>query len=294
MTVDPDPVDEDYLDSLAGDDPDAHVHSLDEAIHYWPAVDLAEVMRQILNGTRQRPVTEILWPNGADFALFYKARVNLIFGPSTSGKTWAALVAITQVLAAGGTVAFIDVEDYSDLLADRLLHLGVTAQSVAAQLTYYEQPGRHLSVSMAERIGAKHDLVVVDAVGGLMHLSGLDPDKNMDVHKIKPALFALASGGACVILLDHTSKADTGSMDSIGAGSKRQILTGASYRAHNVQPFHKDGGGRLQLVAAKDRAGAVPYRIGTIAAELRQHHPGEQWSLDLVDGLGREFTGGGR
>ena len=152
----------------------------------WLTVDLGPA----LDGDEEEQPVLGARTDGA--GLFYAGRVHWLMGEAESLKTWAALVAIVQVLADGGNVLFIDYEDTARGVANRLRSLGVDVGVLRnPDLFRYVRPNEPLMGSrgaftrhMAELERHLEDdwtMIVLDGVTESMTVEGLDLIDNTDV-----------------------------------------------------------------------------------------------------------------
>lgn len=194
--------------------------------------------------------------------IFYTGKVNAVLGESESGKTWVALLAVTQALEARQRVTYLDFEDTDHGIAGRLRALGVTRD----QLPWFSYAGPadtlHAGASDDLREHLDHqrpDLIVLDGFNAAMTLLGLDLDKNKDAtHFNQLLLRPLADSGAAVVVVDHLPKnKENRGKGGIGAQAKRAMMTGCALVAEVDAPFGRGSTGRLKLSVDKDRPGHV-------------------------------------
>jgi len=72
--------------------------------------------------------------------LFYAGRLNEIHGEPGQGKTNVAIAAMNLVLAAGGSVLYIDPEDTPGGFVKRALGLGGDAAAIGERVKYLHNP----------------------------------------------------------------------------------------------------------------------------------------------------------
>jgi hypothetical protein len=194
--------------------------------------------------------------------LFYPGKLNGLIGESESGKTWVALLAVAQELAAGRHVTYIDCEDSDRGIITRLRMLGVTDSQL--ELLAYIGPDDALGAQAARDLFehlADHQpaLIILDGYNAAMTMLGLNLLDNMDIYKFALTLLRpLKNTGAAVIFVDHVTKSKEGrGMYAIGAQAKRADVDGCALSVEVVQPFGKGAVGKLRLTVSKDRAGYV-------------------------------------
>lgn len=224
----------------------------------WSAVDLTA----ILSGEHE-PTEPSVGHLEDGQALFYLGRINAINAESESGKTWLALVACTQEIAAGHNVTYLDFEDDAPGVTGRLLDLGADPDDVAAHLTYL-RPDDAFDTAAAGRL-RRHladttpTLVVLDGVTEILAQNAWKVNDNDDVaafaHRV---LRPIARAGAAVVLIDHVTKdKEAQGSHAIGAQHKRAMISGASYKLEVIEPFGRGRTGRARIIITKDRPGAV-------------------------------------
>ena len=196
--------------------------------------------------------------------LLYPGRINLLFGESEAGKGWVALHAISQALAGGDTVLYIDFEDYPDTIYARLKLLGLDRHQLAPDRFAYIRPDHGLDDPGRQALGdtvarLDPDLVVLDGITGAMSLHQLDTNASTDVDQFYSLLGEpLARHGAAVVFIDHVTKSsENRGKGPIGSQHKRARVSGASYEISSVQPIAPGRAGKLRIKIDKDRLGAV-------------------------------------
>lgn len=247
---------------------DADTSDLDDEDNDWSRIDLVTLAAAIREGTHEPIVPTELDVEGAT-PLFYRRRINSLFGESGGGKTWVALAAVRDVTAKGSRVAFIDYEDAAAGIAERLVLLGCSDAQIA--LIDYRNPSTGLGLGIehlsGEMASGQYDLVVIDSTGEAMASGSVNPNADEEVamwfRKVKE--ITRFGGGPAVVVLDHIPKdRDAPSSYAIGSQRKRAAVTGAAYRVDTIKEPAKGRDGKLKLTVAKDRPGNRAR--GTIAA----------------------------
>lgn len=225
-----------------------------------------ESLERALKGDGPPPATILHRSDG--IGLFYPGRVNSLVGEPESGKSWLALLACVEVMGDGEHVVYIDVEDTSDRLVQRLRLFGVPDDVMRNQLHYFRPSESFMSdgATILKTLIAVDNpvLVVIDAVSEAMALEGLDLSSNKETTQwlnMVPKL--LANLGPSVVLIDHVvkSKDDRGRW-AIGAQAKLAHID-ASYLIDVVKQFAPGQPGELKMKIGKDRGGYVSqYQIG--------------------------------
>ena len=270
--ADPPQVDDRHRVEMSITDPDA--------ASTWTPVDLSDA----LAGVDVAPPTLLHRTDGVP--LLYEGRTHQFAGESESCKTWAALLAVADVLEAGGRVLWIDFEDDDRGIVARLRSLMVPTASIAQRFTYIrpEEPlttrdGRATggAVAFGQLLDQSFALAVVDGVTEAMTTEGLDPMSNTDAavwSRRVPKPIASRTGAA-VVVIDHVTKAgDTRGRYAIGGQHKLAGLTGAAYRFDATTRLSRAMGaepvtGAVTVTITKDRPGyvrahAVSDRVATL------------------------------
>lgn len=261
----------DYADAAAYDEDGRPVR------RSWQPVDLSEV----LAGKWEAP-TATVGRRTDGRGLFYPGKAHTISSESEGGKTWLALIAAADEMAADHHVGYIDFEDTEGPVVARLLSLGVPP-GVLAERFHYVRPEEPITDALARidiatlMTRCTPSLVILDGITEGMTLHGLDPLNNKDCATFGRLMVRpLASYGAAVVSLDHVTKsADGRGRYAIGAVHKLNALDGAAYVLENRTKIGRGMVGRSTVLIAKDRP-----------ADLRQHarptSGGLHWFADLV------------
>ena len=234
-------------------DPD-HVEPVKERSSWYPKpLDL--------EGAIEEPAPEFLSRNDGH-RLFYKGKINALWGESESGKTWVALLAVKQALEIEQKVIYLDFEDSGKGILARLRSLSV----VDSRFSHFTYANPDQNLTLDERIDLvdalqeiQPDLIIVDGVNAAMTLLNLELTSNRDATFFSQQLLKpLALSGACVITIDHVPKSkDNRGNYAIGAQAKRADINGCAIAVEVVQPFGRGMNGELLLKVTKDRPGAV-------------------------------------
>lgn len=196
--------------------------------------------------------------------LFYRGKVNGIFGDPEHGKTWVAQAAIVEALAAGERAAMIDVDHNGpDHTAARLLLLGARLEHLAdpACFRYYEPNDGPELLQAAEDIyrWAPH-VMLVDSLGEVFPLLGANQNHDNEVtNAMRQVCTRPATTGTCVITIDHLPKSTEARATgfAIGSMAKKRMMRGAYLRADARQKPMPGGVGRIMLRIEKDTTGEL-------------------------------------
>lgn len=246
----------------------------------WQPLDVTEVLAGTLE--RRRPS---LLRRADGHGLFYAGLSNMLFGASESCKSWVAYLAVVEALQDGYKAVIVDLE--SDLIEVmvRLRVLGLSDATIRTNLAYIrpDEPLRRILTGPAAPLGpTDHDLadalaegpavIVIDALGELFALHGLDPLSNRDAPLVTGFLRRLADRtGAAVISVDHIPHGprEGGAKAPIGAQHKRAAVTGVAFEVRATTPLAPGQIGKVSLRVNKDRPGGVrEHARGEVAARI--------------------------
>lgn len=196
-------------------------------------------------------------------ALLYRAKVNVLFGDSESGKTWIALAAMVAVLNAGGRVAFVDLDHNGmEEMVTRLLALGARPAELSILERFrYCEPGdaAELEFFVTDLAEWAPDVAVADSVGEILPMLGLSSN-SPDDYTVgnRKVLTPLADAGAAVIAIDHLPKDDGARLKGqTGTLAKKRAINGVSLRVRVKEQFTPGVGGSADLTISKDRPGGL-------------------------------------
>lgn len=229
----------------------------------WAPIDLAA----ILNGTQPKvEPTMLAREDGVN--LIYPGKIHAFNAESEAGKSWLALAACKERIDLGEHVFFIDFEDDAASVTERLLLLGVGAESIVDRFHYW-RPDEGLTgrddFELMSRAGSEHrpTLVVLDGVTEAMAMHDWKIVNNDDAAKfIKCYPRRFAKTGAAVIMIDHLGRAtENRNGHAIGAQHKKAGVH-VVYELANVLPFGRGLDGITNICIRKDRPGAVRPHCG--------------------------------
>lgn len=211
-----------------------------------------------------------------DTALFYRGRVNGLFGDPESGKTWLAQIAIIEALQDGERAAMIDVDhNGADHTAARLLLLGARPEWLYDhdRFRYYEpEDADQLKAAVRDITTWQPEIFLLDSLGEVLPMLGV---KSVDNDEITAALRTVvnppATAGSCVITIDHLPKSVEARATgfAIGGTAKKRAIDGAYIRVESKTKPAPGQIGRATLRIEKDRTGQLrKTSAGGYAGEL--------------------------
>lgn len=221
-------------------------------------------------------------------AFLYPSRLNMIFGESSSGKSWIALHACLEQIRNGHHVIYVDMEDHPTTIVHRLKLLGATPQQ--GQNFHYirpETPNTEEAHHHITQIINTHNptLIVLDSYGEALALFGIDQNDDKGVaHFVQAILRPWTRQGPAVLILDHVTKNTEGPRNySIGSQRKRASIDGAAYRATQTMPFTRDLDGLITLTCSKDRGGKWPIGHEIAVITVTTTHQPDTVTLTILD-----------
>ena len=275
------------------DDPGPLLERLNLDIASGADLELIDLGQALLDADERGP-TILARNDGAH--LLYDGAVNAIQSEPTAGKSMLALIACKEILDTGRHVMYLDYEDTPAGITTRLLELGVTIDVIIERFHYPRlDAGQTTGLGdLPKRLNLDVGLVVVDGVAESLTQAGYDENAATDVLAWWATIpRPLAKAGACVILLDHVTKArDTRLRWARGSGAKLGAIDGVAYGLDALEGLSRNQDGRLKLTVAKDRPGHIG-RVGTIAAiiEIRPHDHGARLEYDVKHDAGQRWAG---
>lgn len=191
--------------------------------------------------------------------LLYAGKLHWFQGEPESGKTFAALLPLVEVLRRGETGLFIDFEDSGTAVRNRLSAMGANLEKfVYVRPT---EPLKDKATLDVERLMAVFapTIVVIDGVAEAMALHGLDPIRSLDTAAfVHDVISKFRARGVTIICVDHVARGEAGKgRYAYGSQHKLAAVDGASYRFEVLQEFSREQGGAAQIYVAKDRPGFV-------------------------------------
>jgi hypothetical protein len=255
-----------------------------------PFIDVAAV---IANGLPEPPAPVVLRREDGN-ALFYRRQVNVIFGDPECGKTWIAFAAVAEELAGEGSALIIDADHNGvEQILSRLIALGVSPDTLADSTRFRlaePEDGKHLHAAIRETRDWAPTVAVVDSVGEILPLLGLNSNSPDDYTIAnRQVLVPLALAGAAVIAIDHLAKSpDSRQAGPTGTAAKGRTPGGVSLRVVAREPFAPGRGGCAALSIKKDRPGGLRRYCPTVGGA---EQPAGLFILTEIDGrLGYRVT----
>lgn len=242
----------------------------------WRPVNLH---RQL--GTDRPPVPMVLHRSDGQ-GLFYKGKVNGLFGPYESMKSWVAQAACASELMEGRTVVYVDMEDDFDAVGCRLTSMGVPIEIIndPTRFAYIspEEPQYDAIRLMIRPLIQSASLVVLDGVTNCFALHGWSTNSTDDTAAYSKFVQGMAKLGPAVLTIDHQTKAtDHRQGMAIGSQHKMATIRGAAYEVQRKGEMSSGGGdATAMLIKRKDTPGQLlGVKRGEVAANVAFHSDGE-------------------
>lgn len=211
-------------------------------------------------------IPERRWVPGGEPWLLAGKRY-LLPAPAGTGKSLLAVVVGVEVVAAGGTVAVLDVENGADEYARRLADVlearedgDQLADACSARFLYYDWPALRVDWD-GEEWAAAHagvDLAVFDSSRMMLSAAGLAEDSNDDYSTfVNGLLVPLARAGVATVVLDNTGHDG----ERARGASAKGDLNEAVYVVETGEPFDREQAGHLRLVRKRTRFSELPAEL---------------------------------
>jgi hypothetical protein len=192
----------------------------------------------------------------------------LLPAPAGTGKSLLAVITGIDAVAAGGTVAILDVENGADEYARRLADVldarddsdGALAAACTERLRYFEWPALKTTWGGEEWAAtlAGVDLAVFDSSRLMLSAAGLAEDSNDDYSTFVNALLVpLARAGVTTVVLDNTGHEG----DRARGASAKNDLNEVVYVVATGEEFNREQPGHLRLLRRRTRFSELPAEL---------------------------------
>jgi AAA domain-containing protein len=189
--------------------------------------------------------------------LFYGGKLNVIFGPSETGKTWVALRAAVDEVQAGHPIVYLDFEDDLSSMGERTIALGLDDTGNLFHYARVEEPiGPDQMATLLGWLKAiSPSLVVIDSMDELLAMHGKSPNDSQQVREVRQLVIdPISMLGISVLVVDHTNKQPS-TPGPGGSQAKLSQVPGAVLRTELVQAWGRGEDGLIRLRIHKDRPG---------------------------------------
>jgi len=193
--------------------------------------------------------------------LLYPERSHSVSAEPEALKTWLALGASAEQLAAGQLVLYVDFESSAAEIVGRLRALGVDPQLIRDRFMYLrpDEPLAEMSLAdLARALDRKPSLTIIDGVTEAFNVQGLSPLDNADVATWLELLpRRIIRAGSVPLMLDHVVK-DKEQRGRYAIGAQHKLAgVDVAYSMHVVEPFGRGRSGVVTIKVQKDRPGGV-------------------------------------
>lgn len=231
---------------------------------------------EYLDSSYEPPKPEVLRRSDG-LGLFYRGAVNEIHGAAGDGKTMVAIACAVEVLQSGGRVLYLNYEEPDGRLISRFTLLGAKADWITSRFDHVRPEERPTDATLAHLVAQGYDLVVIDTVGeSIQNVTGGDSNSTDDVTEWHQFARAFSNAGACVLAVDHITKAaaDEGgsrALMPIGSQAKFAGYKGAVYFLEPARTggLKQGAEGSLRLKLAKDNGGGLGLAKGDLAGTFQ-------------------------
>lgn len=229
-----------------------------------------------------RPAASLLRRTDGE-ALLYRDRVNELHGEPEAGKGYIIGAAVGELILKGTAVLYLDFDQDPVGVLERIKAAGVPPERLREHLYLHcisePLPLRRVdgvrawteaAAGCLDRLAATPGLAmtVLDGVNAAMSMLGLEPNSAADCADFMRLLVFPFRSAAGVLLADHTVKdPERRGRFALGSIQKSAALDGASFSVRVLEQPAPGKVGRLRLVVAKDRPGAVRAISRRVAGE---------------------------
>jgi hypothetical protein len=230
--------------------------ALPDTLTTWAPVSLEHV----LAGQNPEPLPCMLSRTDGR-CLLYPERIHALHAEPEGLKTWLALKASAGCLLAGEIVLWIDFEDTAASIVQRLIDLGISAETIAGGFIYI-RPDEPLAdaamLDLDSALARRPQLAIIDGVTEAFSRQGLNPLDNSDVATWLALLpRKLVRAGAAVLLLDHVVK-DREQRGRYAIGAQHKLAgVDVAYSMRVLEPFARGREGLVAIKVEKDRPGRI-------------------------------------
>ena len=194
-------------------------------------------------------------------SLIYRGKVNMFFGASTHGKSAAAQMLCIERLRLGEKVMYIDFEDDSLGIAERLTDYGFEPEFDENLwiISLDESPDEEKW--WKSMMNSRYDLIIFDGMTTALKCWGVNPNDNAEVAgwMDNPPRKLAKLTGAGILIIDHVPRSqNTTTPQPIAAQQKMAKITGtAIYVTLGSGDLGKGKRATIKLTKAKDKKGII-------------------------------------
>jgi hypothetical protein len=212
--------------------------------------------------------------------IFYRGKVNVLYGDPESGKSLIAFVTMADALNRGETASMVDT-DHNGLafVLGFLRAMGVSDAALISRFSYCDPEDRdELLEAVSTIVSLDRCTAVFDSLGENLTIWGVSANDDMGVIELNRATAAkVAKAGHLVLVIDHMAKnVVSRNYGSTGSTAKKRQVDGVMFEVVVVNEFSKTDGGKNAMILRKDRNGGVRglgYKKGDTVAFLEVTAP---------------------
>ena len=216
--------------------------------------------------------------------ILYAGKHNSIFGGPGSGKTWLAILGVTETVMRGGHCLWIDAEDSPQTFKTRALKLGFDPLLYADKFKFVDPGFVDFPAAVAEVLAwfSETDepcMVFVDAAESC----GCPSDGRDVTPWYRQFVDPFVNAGVGVTTIDHVVKnrQDNPALGQIGSQHKLARVSGAALYVDG-EPWTKKLDGYINLFVHKDRPSDLPARRPNCVAVAKGTYRDGAFMLELV------------
>ena len=220
--------------------------------------------------------------------IFYAGKINTIYGPAGTGKTWAALITVLEYIQqTGANALWIDYEDGKVTFMRRSMMIAFDPREYENEFAFIKPDMFSDALAIKEakdflNSGQGAGMVVIDSASAA-HCPSDGADVGWWFEKY---VHPWTEDGHGVLIVDHVPKTTVDRpRGPIGSQAKLARITGAALAVSGVA-WTKRMPGRIFLTNHKDRGGDLPAAAGKVVAVIegsyRQFGEELAFSYDVI------------
>lgn len=223
-------------------------------------------------------------------ALFYGDGVHWLQGESESGKTWAGLAVVVELLESqADPVIIVDYEDTRAEVVERLRALGMTREQYTRLVYVAGHDVSHAELrAHLDQTERSYALMLLDGVTSALTAAGANGNDGQEVTRWADQVPRRARMAICI---DHVVKAvDDRRGMAIGSQAKKAVVTGTSWEVVCLRKFGRGKDGVIELRIQKDKRGGVRGRLDkAVRLDLSSSEDGRKVRLTAGSGASGGF-----
>ncbi|WP_445270549.1 hypothetical protein [Streptomyces sp. DSM 41634] len=218
--------------------------------------------------------------DGGERHLFYRGRLNYLFGKAGAGKTNLLIKVATECVRRREFVVWLNFEDMpaSDI-RQQMVFQGVPEALVRTHFLVYDKPEN------APAVRAMVSLVIIDAVNPCIGFMGknpmVDPTAMDEMRARYFTPFTARNPDVTGIAIDHVGQGREAQERPSGHHRKMDLFQGAAYRLAPNRDGYEGDWGYSTLYLAKDNKRKTRIRVGERAGYMIMDSSGDSGQLNI-------------